>query len=182
MIRSLSAVKIDFQRRSAGAPRVLGRALAVLGAAMMLGVLWEYVSLGEEMKEQQSKIEQAQHTGGRMPGGSSASVGDGQRMDDSLRAASRVLDQLAMPWGALFTQIESAADEHVALLALQSDPANHSLRLSGEARDFGALMAYVRRLEESVSLAGVHLAGHEEKVQDPQHPVVFTVDARWVQR
>lgn len=181
MTRAVTAVKIDFQQRSRGAPRALGRFLAVLGAALMLAVLFEYLFLGEEMKERQATLEEARRTGSRTPGGLRLSSADGQRLADSLRAANRVVDQLAMPWGALLTQMEGAADEHVALLSLQTDPANRSVRLSGEARHFGALMAYVRRLEDTASLADVHLAGHEVRAQDPQHPLAFTIVAQWVQ-
>lgn len=181
MTRALTAVRIDFQQRTRGAPRALGRLLAVLGAALALAVVLEYVSLGDEMAGQKAKMEEARRSGGGGPGGMSGTTADGQRGADSLRAASRVLDQLAMPWGALFTQIEGAGDEHVALISLQADPGNRNIRLGGEARDFSSLMTYVRRLEETAALADVHLAGHEVRAQDPRHPVAFTIVARWTQ-
>ena len=96
-----------------------------------------------------------------------------------IRRANEILQQLAMPWRALFHAVEEASDKEIALLSIQPDAGKRVLRLAGEAKNFDALVAFIARLERSPILSQVYLSSHELRLQDPQQPVRFALVANW---
>lgn len=96
-----------------------------------------------------------------------------------LRIAERAVEQLALPWDELFRQVEAASYERVALLAIEPDAHKRELSITGEARDYLAVLTYVARLGEREMLSDVHLVRHETREDAPQRPLQFTVAARW---
>lgn len=96
-----------------------------------------------------------------------------------VQQAAQVAGRLNVPWETLFTALETAATPDVALLAIESEAGRRSVRLSGEARQLGALLAYVRSLRARSVLTDVFLHSHEMQAQDPQHPVRFSIAASW---
>jgi Fimbrial assembly protein (PilN) len=98
---------------------------------------------------------------------------------DSLAYANGVVQNLALPWDMLFRTVERTGNVPVALLAVQPDPQRRTVKISGEARDYAAVLTYIARLDESGTLRNVHLLSHQRKQDDPQHPLVFTVAASW---
>ena len=59
---------------------------------------------------------------------------------------------------------------------VQPDNAGRQVRIGGEAKNFAALVAYVKRLEARSALAEVYLSNHELK----NAGVGFVINARWV--
>ncbi len=174
-----TAVRLDFQRDPGQRARVLNRVLFVVGAAMLAAAGAEYASVEGERAALQASAEQssqARRSSGSLRGESR------ERGEGAAAAASAVTAQLAAPWADLFAAVEAAARDDVALLALQADPASGGVRLSGEARNFAALMAYVRRLKAAPALRDVILTGHEVRQHDPQRPVSFALSAKWEQK
>jgi hypothetical protein len=98
---------------------------------------------------------------------------------DNLVYANAVVQNLALPWEMLFRTVEGTGNVPVALLAVQPDPQRRMVKISGEARDYAAVLTYIARLDESGTLRNVHLLSHQRKQDDPQHPLVFTVAASW---
>lgn len=179
MMRGLVALHIDFQRREADVDSRLGWLVLLLGALLLAGVYAEYADVDAAVTAARLRAGQRQHA--TLSGTSAASAASAESTQ-AIKAVNRVRDQLAAPWGALFVDVEGAAHEDIAMLTLQADPMAHTVRIGGEARNFTALMAYVRRLEASAAMADVRLAGHEVRQQDPRHPVAFTLSATWVAR
>ena len=97
---------------------------------------------------------------------------------DELARVSGVLDRIGVPWDAFFSELEAAANDEVALVNVQPDTAGRQVRIGGEAKNFAALVAYVKRLEARDALADVHLASHELK--GAGQSVGFVINARWV--
>jgi Tfp pilus assembly protein PilN len=100
-------------------------------------------------------------------------------LEEGLAYANGVVQNLALPWDMLFRTVEGTGNVPVALLAVQPDPQKRVVKISGEARDYAAVLTYVARLDESGTLRNVHLLSHQRKQDDPQHPLVFTVAASW---
>lgn len=100
-----------------------------------------------------------------------------ERLDEQARAAEAVVRQLTVPWGALIAGIEQAATRDVAILQLQPDAEQRSLRLTAEARNRDAMFAYLRRLAAAKGLGEVHLVSHLVQREDPQRPIQFSVQA-----
>jgi len=99
------------------------------------------------------------------------------RLDDQLKNAEAVVRQLTLPWGPLVGVLEQASTRDVALLQLQPDATQRTLRLTGEARDRAAMFEYVRRLSGAHGLGEVHLVSHQVEQANPQRPIQFSVQA-----
>ncbi|WP_164504214.1 PilN domain-containing protein [Nitrosomonas sp. HPC101] len=95
------------------------------------------------------------------------------------KRADDILRQLNLPWEALFDALELAASEQIALLSLQPSVSGQTIRITGEARDLGALVEYVQALELGPVLKNVHLASYKTRQDHPRHPIVFSVVATW---
>jgi hypothetical protein len=98
--------------------------------------------------------------------------------------ARQILTHLALPWEPLFGAIEAALTRDTALLAIEPDAAKGLVRLSGEARNYPAILVLMRRLEQPVAghgvvLSGVHLLSHDVRDDVPERPLRYTVSARW---
>jgi len=102
----------------------------------------------------------------------------GRALAEEIRDANAVIARMNIPWDALFRDLESAADEGVALLAIQPDPASQQVRIDGEARKLETVLGYVKRLQAREGLTDVFLLGHEMR-DAPPRPVTFTLTARW---
>jgi Tfp pilus assembly protein PilN len=105
---------------------------------------------------------------------------DPKALVDEVRNANAVLAQLTIPWDALFSEIEAAGDRTIALLSIQPDAGTRALRITGEARRFEDVLAYVGRLEQRPGIANVFLASHELRQGGAQRPVAFALVAQWV--
>ena len=98
---------------------------------------------------------------------------------ENLAYANGVVQNLALPWDMLFKTVEGTGNVPVALLAVQPDPQKRMVRISGEAKDYAAVLTYLARLDGSDTLRNVHLLSHQLKQDDPQHPLLFTIAASW---
>lgn len=98
---------------------------------------------------------------------------------ESARATVR---RLSTPWGKLFQALEAAQSDRIALLAIEPDAESGTVSLSGEAKDYLAVLSYVTTLEDQKDLKRVHLARHELKQAARDRPVAFTVTAAWRER
>ena len=99
---------------------------------------------------------------------------------DSAEAAS-VTRQLATPWTAVLSDLESASQDEkdrIALLSVEPDSDKHLIHVTGESRDLPAALAYLERLQTRKSLRYPMLISHE--VTDAsEHPVRFALIADW---
>ena len=98
---------------------------------------------------------------------------------EEVAAARDTVQRLSTPWDSLFSALEAAADEHVALLAIEPDPKSGTVMISGDGKDYLAALSYVLKLSQSGALSHVQLARHEVRSADPQKPVSFSVSAAW---
>lgn len=160
---------LDFgERRGPAAGWILlGVALVLL---LDLGATWRMLDAQVATAEERA-ARPARAGGKRVEAGEAAAV--------ALRDADRVARHLMLPWDGLFRALEETADERVALLALQPDPQKRELAISGEARDYEAILAFVTRLDARESLRDVHLVRHELREDDPQRPLFFSIVASW---
>ena len=98
---------------------------------------------------------------------------------EEVAAARDTVQRLSTPWDGLFSALESAADEQVALLAIEPDPKSGTVTISGDSKDYLAALTYVLKLSQSETLSHVQLARHEIRSAEPQKPVSFSVSAAW---
>lgn len=97
-----------------------------------------------------------------------------------LARAASIIDELSLPWDRLFSAIEAASLDRVALLAVQPDRDRRRVTLTAEAKDYADVLTYVARLKaRSDTLTDVVLVSHEVRGDHPQRPVLFSVSAGW---
>lgn len=96
-----------------------------------------------------------------------------------LDSAQRILQELVLPWGQLFRGVESAIGNQAALLSVEPDASRGLVRITGEARNYPALIELMKRLESLQVLERVHLVSHEVREDLPQRPYHFALVGYW---
>lgn len=106
-------------------------------------------------------------------------AGVSESMQRELDAAQRVLQELVLPWGALFRGVETAIGAQAALLTVEPDASRGLVRITGEARNYPAVIELLKRLEATQILDRVHLVSHEVRNDQPQRPYHFALVGYW---
>jgi hypothetical protein len=86
--------------------------------------------------------------------------------------------RLGTPWESLFQALEASQIDRIALLSIEPDVENRAVSITGEARDYLAVLTYVAQLGDQGALSHVHLVRHENR-RSGQRPLAFTVSASW---
>lgn len=108
------------------------------------------------------------------------------KTSDSPQAAARqrvqtlMARELQLPWDRVFVALEATAQPDIALLGVKSEAREGRVEITGEARDFAALWAYLGALEQASGLHDVYLSRHEHLLDVPGQPVRFVLTARWL--
>src|SRR5205823_4077600 len=72
-----------------------------------------------------------------------------ERMNpEEYKFARQTISRLAIPWDDLFRSLEAAKTDDLALIDIDPDPSNASVVVSGEAKNYLAVLTYVARLAE----------------------------------
>jgi hypothetical protein len=165
----MRTLDLDLVRRRPAWPAWL---LLVLGLALAVDVALGWRQAREQLAQAQQPVARPAP---RRP--AEPPLSEATRRE--LAAARQVLGQLAIPWEALFRSIEDADSAATALLTIEPDAARRSVRLSGEARDYPAILALAARLEAGGVLQRVHLQNHQLRDDAPGRPTQFTLSAHW---
>src|SRR5262245_2430750 len=177
----MRALHLDFLH-PAGPRFQVGVALLALGVVAAILVGWRYYSLARDVADLEARLADVKHLERRDMPRMRVSPGDAKVLAQEVGRANAVLASLALPWDAMFGELEAAANTHVGLLAIHPEAGGRQVRLTGEARSFDELLAYMTRLEATPGFANVLLATHELKPGGAERPVVFTLLADWVGR
>jgi Tfp pilus assembly protein PilN len=89
---------------------------------------------------------------------------------------------MGLPWDMLFQTMESANNDNIALLGIDPDSKKGQIKISGEAKDFDALLGYIRTLQKNNFFTEVSLQHHQVQELDPDKPIRFTLDASWKEK
>lgn len=95
-------------------------------------------------------------------------------------AVNAAVMQLNLPWRALHDAIGAATPPSVAMLALEPDARKRSMKITAEAKNSDAMIAYVEELKGQELFADVVLTRHEINDQDPNRPIRFQIEAQWM--
>ena len=90
-----------------------------------------------------------------------------------------VLRELTVPWQDLLSIVEDYPDHDVALIGIDQSPAQSQIRITAEAKNFDAMIAYLRYLQASVLLREAVLNDHVIETNVPGTPVRFQITAIW---
>ena len=174
----MKPLAINFAWRRRNWRHVFGLVFLTLVGIAAIGSAWIYFQLRAQEDRWQSDW---QHLNGMATEKHDTSTPEQQeRMKSELRFANRVIDQIDTPWDALFGAVESAYSDQAILLSVEPDTEQREVRLTAEAKDLAAMLAYLDQVRQSPILKGAYLASHQINQQDPQKPVRFIIEARWL--
>lgn len=169
-----AAVQLDYQR----ARRLSWQGLALLALALVIlaGVGAQYVRLHGEAEQWEERVQQIERSQPRLRKAPDA-AGQNPELARQTRRANEVLYRLTLPWDRLFEAVEAASNKEVALLAIDPDLDKGVVKISGEAKNLVAALAYIQRLEQQPMFGTVYLQSHQIQRLDPEKPVRFALQA-----
>lgn len=174
----MPVLHLDYQRDSRPLPWG-GVILLGLGVVILALATGYYLHLDQRIADAEARIEQGERLAGRQRQASPFAGKDARALSAEVEQANRILRQLTLPWEAMFRAVEVSGDQTVALLSMEPDPAKGTVRISGEAKDFTAMLAYVKQLGKRDEFSRVLLQNHHVNAEDSERPVRFAIVASW---
>lgn len=174
---AIRALALDFKQ----VPRqwsALGLVVLVIGALALAYVANTERNLSGQIELAEARLDRLAKRGKIKP----VQPVDSEQLQTDIRQANDILQQLSLPWDALFKAVEATREREIALLSIQPNVDKRVVRITGEAKSFEALLAYMSYLEGSKTLHQVYLTSHEVRSQDAEKPVRFALLANWVVR
>ncbi len=166
-----------------------GRFLHLIGFALLVIVLalatvtgWYFTTLRQETSRLESLIERVE---GRIHGQATVSKVNQlapDKLAEVIKFSNHAIHQLNLPWDTLFVQLEKAKGDGVALLSIEPNSKSSLIKVTGEAKDYAAMLGYVRGLSEQGVLQNVYLTEHKMDDQNPDKPVHFSLEASWAEK
>ncbi|BAN50725.1 hypothetical protein [Metapseudomonas resinovorans] len=171
-------LELDFQRSHLSSiPGWILLGGGMLMAVLMLGAhLHTRAQVEARSAELQRVEQQLQKRGLRQ---APLSAGEEKNRAASMAEMRRVTAQMNLPWDGLFATLEGQSRKDVALLSLTPDARKGQLRITAEARNLPAMLAFHRELEASDALSDVSLLNHEIVAEQAERPIRFNLMATW---
>lgn len=155
----------------------LGVALLAVGLTLVAFVWRAYQTLQTQHDAVQTQLQALQQS--RQNPALTQAVDAPQINVEQLQGLKLAVNELATPWNALFGALEKSSMNDVAILGLQPDSKKQQVVISGEAKNYPTVLAYIDALSKQPMLADVYLQKHAVNDADKDKPVRFSVFARW---
>lgn len=168
---------LDFGRRRVRQPRS-GVALALVAvlAALFAGeVLWQAYRANERAHDTFAASER-RHAPAQPRRDAAASTPAARQQ---AKAISAVFNEITVPWQDLLAVVEGYREHDVALIGIDQNPAQKQIRVTAEAKDFDAMIRYLKYLQGSALLREAVLNTHLVETTTPGVPVRFQITAIW---
>jgi hypothetical protein len=163
----MKRLQLDFCSEQRASPWA-GRVLLAVAAAVCLDVGLSFNHAKESVKAVETSLAQ------RTPGGRASKA-----TPQEVAAARETVQRLSLPWNGLFRAIEAAANDEVVLTAIEPDARAGMVTIKGEGKSYLSALSYVSNLSRVEGLERVQLVRHEQKANDPNGAVSFSVSAAW---
>jgi len=174
----MRALRLDYSN-DGGLRNLFGYLLLGLVILFTVATAWYFNQLRQETKHLETMVDKVE---GRISGRVTAS--DVRQMPPAklaevIKFSNHAIHQLNLPWDVLFKQLEVAKGDGIALLGIEPNAKSTAIKVEGEAKDYAAMLKYVRNLSGQGVLQGVYLTEHKMDDQNPDKPVRFTLEASW---
>lgn len=169
-------LNLDFSRRRA--PAATGGVILLCAAAVLLlasgARLWHAYAENDRVQAQLEAVRQQTMASRHVV---KAPLTPAARLAE--KQSQSVLRELTVPWQDLFSIVEDYPDHDVALIGIDQNPAQSQIRITAEAKNFDAMIAYLKYLQTSVLLREAVLNDHLIETNVPGKPVRFQITAVW---
>jgi hypothetical protein len=175
-------LRLDFQRRPLRwpLPGIVLLGCSLLALTIAAGTWRELL---QRIEHAEGQVQEGRRRAQNRPLDGGGGERPARDLLPQVKVANEVLQRLQWPWDELLETLGSTGgSRRVALLSLEPDPEKNAVRLSAEAKDVNAMLAYVRWLEQQEMLEQAFLQNHQVQRQDPQQPVRFAVLGSWRMR
>lgn len=174
----MRAMELDFIKKRRGT-NLAGVLLLVLGLTSAGSAIFGYMHLGQQITASEGASDKLRRLAVRNSERTRLTPEMTLQNQKSMEQAINISKQLAMPWDQLFAALEANKGDHIAILTMQPDPGKQILRITGEAKNFDELLAFVSRLEHTSIFTDTVLSNHEIREQDPDKPIRFGLVSTW---
>ena len=176
----MRALRLDFVPRLM--PRWPGYALLAVAAVGALVVNYAYLNTARSLADVEIVVSRLERRIARDRDGPAPPLTPAAQTRDTgvVQRAAEVTRRLMTPWEKLFLALETLRHDNVALLAVEPDSTAGTVRISAEAKDAAAMLAYVEALRNSGLLTGVALHSHQVLQQSQYQPLRFMLAAQWM--
>ena len=154
-----------------------GAALLAVALAFAGDLAFEYEQLTAEIARKESQLARAAETQPRGNAGTARGTSG-----EEIAVARDTIRRLSMPWGNLFDALEEVSVDGVALLAIEPDTDAGTVLISGEAKNYLAVLNYLAVVSGAKSLHEVHLVHHENRQAGGAQTVFYSISAVWRNR
>ena len=87
---------------------------------------------------------------------------DYQALVDKIKFANGIIEKKSFDWLVLLDRLESVVPDGVGIASIEPSDKNDNMKLTGVARNFGALRKLVENLEDSGFFTGIYLVSQSE--------------------
>jgi len=172
----MKPIDLDFCPSHTSPANRAGLLMLLAGILLSAYLVYVYIHYGTQKENLKAKLSRSLS---HLQGGKTSP--DTKELEPALQRASVVIDRIAFPWDKMFKALElSSVDTDVALLSIHPDVAGGSVMLNAEARDWNAMVGYIKQLSTDEFFTDVHLVSHQIQQTDPQKPIRFVLSCAWV--
>src|SRR5258706_8242681 len=127
----MNALKLDFCR-SRGTPRWIAPALLALALGFAGDIGFSFFKAVRSISTNEKALARMEPR--------SYNKNTKKPAPEELAAARETMQRLSTPWDKLFSALETAASDQVALLAIEPDPKAGKVTISGDSKDYLAAL------------------------------------------
>jgi len=163
-------------------PSMLGITILAISVILLISAAQFNHTLQQQVLELDQSIQRVKTSRGLNKEAPKTQAKSSADLVAKIEEAKKLAAFLMIPWGDLFTTLEGAALDDVAILSIEPDSKKHELRINAEAKNTVLMFSYLERLEASHHFLNVYLLKHEILDDQDQHPIRFMVVANWKEK
>lgn len=173
----MRSIKLDYA--SSRGPSLVGLVMFALALIAVIAGWQKYNTINQQLQTIDNTMLHLKKESGLKEPNKQVKEKSSTELLAKMDNAKKTADFLLIPWGDVFSSLESASLADSALLSVEPDSKKRQLKITAEAKNKEVMFSYIQRLEATSKLSGVYLLKHEISEDVDQHPVRFVLAAKW---